>query len=81
MPYLDTMRLFFASVCVSSLLIPALGLPSASFQNKHVIHEKRDDIRSRWVQSSGLDQDHIIPARIGLTQKNLELGAEYLYEM
>lgn len=75
------MRLLLASAILGTFVAPALALPSASSQNRHVIHEKRDVIRSRLVQSSELDPDHIVPARIGLKQSNIDLGAKYLHEM
>jgi tripeptidyl-peptidase-1 len=47
----------------------------------HIVHEKRDNIQRKWIQSNILDSDYVIPARIGLKQSNLHLGEQYLYEV
>ena len=76
------MRFDFVSAVLGTFAVPAfaLTLPSSSHVS-HVVHEKRDiTIQRRWV-SSALEPDHILPARIGLKQSNLDLGAEYLSEM
>jgi tripeptidyl-peptidase I len=75
------MMFYFVSIFLGTLLLPALALIPSSSWVKHVIHEKRDTIQRKWIESSPLDPDHIIPARIGLKQSNLDLGVEYLYEM
>jgi tripeptidyl-peptidase I len=74
------MILYFTTLLLGALLIPALALPSSP-QAKHTIHEKRDDLHRRWIPNNGLSPDHIIPARIGLTQSNLDLGPHYLDKM
>jgi tripeptidyl-peptidase-1 len=77
-----TMRLDVASVILGALAVPAfaLTLPSSS-SISHIVHEKRDSsIQRKWVPSA-VDHSHILPARIGLKQSNLDLGARYLDEM
>lgn len=78
---LRTMKLFLIGAILGALVAPAFALPRASSQNRHIIHEKRDAIGSRLIQSGELDPNHIVPARIGLKQSNIDLGAKYLYEM
>lgn len=74
------MRFLLASAILSALAVPALTLPSPS-RSTHVVHEKRDDFKGKWVRSSILDSDYVLPARIGLKQSNLDLGVQYLNEM
>jgi tripeptidyl-peptidase-1 len=76
------MRFCFVSAVLGALAIPALALTLPSTSNiNHVVHEKRDTIQKKWIQSNDLDRDHILPARIGLKQSNLHLGMDYLMEM
>lgn len=61
-----------------------LALGSASptpLAARHVIHEKRDVAPPGWVARSRLGADVRIPLRIGLKQRNLELGGMYLDEV
>jgi tripeptidyl-peptidase I len=73
------MRFSVLSVVLSSLAVRALALPTAHVD--HVVHEKRDNIQRKWVQSNALDSDYVLPARIGLKQNNINLGAQYLHEV
>lgn len=73
------MRFSLVNSVLSTLAVRALALPTAHVD--HVIHEKRDNIQRKWIQGSALELDHILPARIGLKQNNLELGAQYLHEV
>lgn len=70
----------FCFVSAVLLAVPALALPSSIHVN-HVVHEKRDTIQRKWVRSSDLHPDYVLPARVGLKQSNLELGEQYLSEM
>ena len=76
------MRFGFASAVLATLAVPILAftLPTSSRIN-HVVHEKRDTVQRKWIQSNTLDPDHVLPARIGLKQSNLDLGAGHLSEM
>lgn len=48
----------------------------------HIIHEKRDIDSSTWIVSDiKLRRDAIIPVSIGLTQRNLEYGYEFLMDV
>jgi tripeptidyl-peptidase-1 len=76
------MRFFFVSAVLATLAIPALTITlQSSFYINYVVYEKRDTIQKKWVHSSELDPDHVLLARIGLKQSNLDLGMDYLMEM
>ena len=73
------MRAFVIAAVVGNLAFHILARPTA--HSDHVVHEKRDNIQRKWIQSNALDSDYIIPARIGLKQSNLQLGEQYLHEV
>lgn len=49
--------------------------------NSHVVHEKRDVTPSRWVKREKLSPRDVLPMRIGLKQRNLDLGHDFLMEV
>lgn len=60
----------------------ALGSASpAPLAARHVVHEKRDAAPAGWVARTRLGGDTRLPLRIGLKQRNLELGGEFLDEV
>lgn len=64
---------------VTSLLAP---LGSTSPTPRHgVVHEKRDAAPAGWAARERLNPDTKIPLRIGLKQRNLDLGGLYLDEV
>jgi tripeptidyl-peptidase-1 len=68
-----SLGLFLASVTT---------IQGAAVPHTHVLHEKRDAaVLKRWVRREKLDSSAILPMRIGLTQKNLDLGHEFLMEV
>lgn len=76
------MRFCFVSTVLGTLAIPTLAFTlSIPSRVSHVVHEKRDTIQKKWIQSNGLDSDYVLPARIGLKQSNLHMGMDYLMEM
>jgi tripeptidyl-peptidase-1 len=76
---LVTMRFSVFSVALSTLAVQAVARPTSHIG--HVVHEKKNNIQRKWIQSNALDSDYVIPARIGLKQNNLDLGALYLSEV
>ncbi|RFU77605.1 protease s8 tripeptidyl peptidase [Trichoderma arundinaceum] len=49
---------------------------------RQVIHERRDvDSQNRWVKRDRISARDVLPMRIGLTQRNLERGAELLKDV
>ena len=73
------MRLILLTTVLNTLAVPTLALSVP--RSSHVVHEKRDAIQRKWVQSHALEPDHVLPARIGLKHSNLDLGVELLNEM
>ena len=73
------MRISAIAAVVGTLSLQIYARPTS--HNDHVIHEKRDNLQRKWIQSNALDSDYIIPARIGLKQSNLHLGEQYLHEV
>ncbi|KAF2800034.1 subtilisin-like protein [Melanomma pulvis-pyrius CBS 109.77] len=53
------------------------ALPAAS-QQSHVVHEKRDRAPAKWTKRSRMDPSHVLPVRVGLAQRNLDRGMEFL---
>jgi tripeptidyl-peptidase-1 len=62
--------LLFAALAVIVVAIPAPV-------SRHELHEKRS-VTSHWEKRSELHRDVKLPMRIGLTQRNLDKGHEYL---
>lgn len=57
-------------------------IQGAAVPHTHVLHEKRDAaVLKRWARREKLDSSTILPMRIGLTQKNLDLGHEFLMDV
>lgn len=63
------------------LLTVLVTLGCASPTSRHVVHEKRDVLPSGWTIKERLNQDTRLPLRIGLKQRNLHLGPEFLLEV
>lgn len=61
----------------SFLLISVLATASVSApatSSRHVLHEKRTLPLRAWEKRGRVKPSQILPVRIGLTQRNLELG-------
>jgi tripeptidyl-peptidase-1 len=54
---------------------------AAPAPNKHVLHEKRQSPSSDWIRGARIEDNAILPMRIGLTQNNLEKGHDLLMEV
>jgi tripeptidyl-peptidase-1 len=67
------LSLFSLSVLVSYVLASPTG--------NYVIHEKRDAAPMGWSKAERLDRRALIPMKIALTQRNIDLGADYLHEV
>lgn len=48
---------------------------------KSVLHAKRDVPLQSWAERDRLHPEIILPVRIGLTQQNLDVGADLLAQM
>ena len=73
------MRVSVVVAVLGTLAAQIFAHPTA--RSDHIVHEKRDNIQRKWIQSKILDSDYVIPARIGLKQSNLYLGEQYLNEV
>lgn len=74
------MKYSFTTALLGVFAIQALALPSYPY-GSHSIHEKRGPLQQRWTRTNPVDPDHILPVRVGLKQKNLEKGMDYLMEV
>jgi tripeptidyl-peptidase I len=64
---------------IGGLLAQASAAPAPG---PYVVHEKRDTQTTKWSRSSvKLPRDAIIPMSVGLTQRNLENGYEFLMKV
>jgi tripeptidyl-peptidase-1 len=55
---------------------------SAALPYTHVVHEKRDAASSKqWVKRENLSSTAVLTMRIGLKQRNLDCGHDFLKEM
>jgi tripeptidyl-peptidase I len=64
------------------ILAFAATAQGAAVSHSHVVHERRD-ARSlkQWVKREKLSFTAILPMRIGLKQRNLHRGHEFLMDM
>ena len=70
--------LFSSFVTLTALAVTAAAVPAPV---NHVLHEKRDQVLSGWVQRGRVHPDAEIPVRIGMTQSNLDRGHDLLMEV
>lgn len=73
-------------VSLACFLSALLAFTAASpVPDTHVVHEKREIAHrfttSRWIKRDRLEQDAILPVRIGLKQQNLHKGADWLMDV
>ena len=69
----------FSTLATGTLL---LGLAfSASIPSSFVLHEKRNSAPSAWVKRSRAPHDIAVPVRVGITQRNIHLGHDYLMDV
>jgi len=69
-------------ISLGLFLASATTIQGAVVTHTHVLHEKRDAaVLKRWVRREKLDSSAILPMRIGLAQKNLDLGHEFLMDV
>ena len=71
-----------SSALFATLLAVAAAKP---VPETHVIHEKRDVAHrftvSRWIKRDRLEQNAVLPVRVGLKQQNLDNGADWLMDV
>jgi tripeptidyl-peptidase-1 len=66
---------------IASLLALTATVQSAAVPQTHAIHEKRDIISTQWIKRQKLGSLDVLPIRIGLRQKNLHRGHEFLMDV
>lgn len=72
--------------CYSLITLVTLALlgsasPTTSRRSSHIVHEKRSSSSAGWQVRDRVDGNIKVPLRIGLKQRNLHLGAQFLDEM
>lgn len=71
--------------CHSLLALTSLALLGSasptSRRSSHIVHEKRSSPPAGWQVRDRVDGDVKVPLRIGLKQRNLHLGAQFLDEV
>jgi tripeptidyl-peptidase-1 len=71
------MRLLVISVlAVFAVLSSAAPRPST-----HAVHEKREASPKQWMKGDRLWSEALLPVRVGLKQRNIENGYDYLLEV
>lgn len=87
---LDIQWLFNSSSCPVAMRSPAfvvlaslavLGATSPVARSSHVVHEKRSAPPSGWQARDRVEGHIKVPLKIGLKQRNLDMGAHYLDEV
>ena len=66
---------------IAALLAQSYCVAAVPTAASHVLHEKRDSTHPRWEKRSPLHHSVGLPMRIGLTQSNLERGADYIMDV
>lgn len=68
----------FQLLATVALVSPACSAPTSNY----VVHERRDIGSSNWATSDlELHSRMVLPISIGLTQRNLERGEDYLMDV
>ena len=65
---------------VASVILWRIAL-SASIPSSFVVHEKRDFTPPEWVKQSRAPSNTMVSVRLGIAQRNIELGHEYLMDI
>jgi tripeptidyl-peptidase-1 len=68
------------SVVLNTVALLAATAAAVPTPATHVLHERRAESHS-WVKVNRVHEDVKLPMRIGLTQRNLEKGHEYLMKV
>ena len=61
-----------------ALLYVAVAYPKAT---SDVVHEKRELTHPRWIRRSRIPLSVTFPMRIGLTQRNLDKGFDFIMDV
>ena len=70
---------FTVSALISGLVALAAAAPAPS---TYVVHEKRERQLDKWTRRDAkLNRDAVVPVSIGLTQRNLKNGHDFLMDV
>ena len=72
------MQLFILTLTAA---LAALTAAAPAVPATHVLHEKREYLPRKWVKRELVERNTMLPMRIGMTQRNLDIGEELLMEM
>lgn len=66
---------------LAALAVLGAATPLTSARSGHVVHEKRSAAPSGWTARDRVEGHLKMPLKIGLKQRNLDMGAHYLDEV
>lgn len=66
---------------LASLAVLGSASPLNTARSNHVVHERRSTPPPGWQARDRVDGDIKMPLRIGLKQRNLDMGAHFLDEV
>lgn len=66
---------------IAFVLALAATAQGTTIPRSHVIHEKREVTPSKWVKREKIPSSHVLPMRIGLKQRNLDRGYDFLMDV
>ena len=69
------------SILALTAALTALAAAAPAVPNTHVIHEKREYLPRKWAKRELVGRDTVMPMRIGMTQRNLDISDELLMEV
>lgn len=65
-------------LALAALVVLGAASPLASSRTDHVVHEKRSAPPSGWQTRDRVEGHVKMPLKIGLKQRNLDMGSYYL---
>ena len=69
------------SILALTAALAALAAAAPVVPNTHVLHEKREYLPRKWAKRELVERKTRMPMRIGMTQRNLDIGDELLMEV
>jgi len=67
--------------CIAFALALVGTAQGVAVPNSHVVHEKREAPQSKWVKREKISSSYVLPMRIGLKQRNLDKGHDFLMDV
>ena len=72
------MRSSLIAAALASFLTLCKAVPPPS---TYAVHEKRTSVPRLWARGNRVENDAILPIRIGMTQSNLENAEDHLMDV